>query len=112
MRLLPTVCVLSLLSAYTVGTVRYADVWTSELSLWMHAVDLAPLKPRPHLQLALALMEAHRFSEAQIVLDDTAAILGTNQRIPAWDRTEAEQAVLQHRVLLSRLAGTGPRLGP
>lgn len=105
MRALPTVCVLTILGMYTVGSVRYASVWQSELTLWMWAVELAPQKPRPHEQLALALIEARRFTEAQIVLDDLQQILDTNHTIPTWDRQEASAALLNNRLLLARLAG-------
>ena len=107
MRLGPTVCVLILFSLYTVGTVRLASVWQSELTLWLQAVEQAPQKPRPHLQLALALMERQRFFEAQIVLDDTATILKTNATILPWDRRETEAALLQNRSLLRRITGSG-----
>lgn len=100
---------LAVLAAYTACSVSQAAVWHDELSLWVWAVERAPNKPRPHLQLALALMERHRLVEAQAVLDDTAWILDHRRDVPAWDRAEAETALLQNRLLLARMAGTGPR---
>jgi hypothetical protein len=97
------------LVVYATAFVRYAPTFHDEGSLWLRAVQIAPLKPRPHAQLVLALIERHRFSEAQIVLDDLDAILrNTDTPIPAFDRREAMAASHTQRLLLSRAAGTGP----
>ncbi len=104
--------VLGLLTVYAVCSIRYAAVWRDELSLWTAAVQQAPEKPRPHLQLALALMERRRFVEAQIVLDDTDRILKEHQELPEWDRSDATHALRANRALLSRMAGTGPVVHP
>lgn len=91
---------------WTVLSVRYALVWQNEETLWRWAVGHAPDKPRPHLQLAVALLERHQWLAAQAVLDDTPRTLA-QPTVPAWDRAEGTQAMGQLRVLLSRMAGTG-----
>lgn len=99
---------MAILIVYAIGFLRYAPTFHDELSLWLHAAQYAPLKPRPHLYLSLALMERHRFSEAQLVLDHTAGILNDASVIlQPWDRIEATESLWSNRVLLSRSAGTG-----
>lgn len=97
-----------ILAVYAMLSVQQAAVWGDELSLWTAAVQQAPDKPRPHLQLALALLERRRFIDAQTVLDDTQWLLDQRRTIPPWDREEATVALMQNRLLLSRMAGTGP----
>lgn len=99
---------LCVLGVYALASAHYATVWQDELTVWTHAVQRAPNKPRPHLQLALALMERHRFIEAQLVLDDTDRILRDASPMPHWDRRDAVLAVQQNRLLLARAAGLGP----
>lgn len=102
-------CGALMLVVYATAFVRYAPTFHDEGALWLRAVQIAPLKPRPHAQLVLALIERHRFVEAQIVLDDLDAILrNTNTPIPPFDRREAMAASHSARLLLSRAAGTGP----
>lgn len=108
-RRLPSAGVLVLFLLYTSASVRQAAVWTNELTLWLHAVERAPDKPRPHINLALALMERQRFAEAAAVLDDTDRILKTCT-LPPWDRIETARALQQNRLLLARLSGAGPRV--
>lgn len=107
-RWLPTAVALIVVGSYTTATVRYAGVWSSELTLWTHAAARAPLKPRPHGQLALAQMERRQFATAWASLDRVAAILAT-QPIPAWDRAEATTALRANQQLLSRLDPPGGR---
>lgn len=100
--------VLAVLVLYAACSVNQAVVWRDELSLWSAAVQRAPDKPRPHLQLALALMERRRYLEAQTVLDDTDWILHHRTDLPVWDRAEATAALHQNRLVLARLANAGP----
>lgn len=108
MRLITASIVLAMLTSYAVLSVQQAAVWSNELTLWTAAVLQAPDKPRPHLQLAVALMERRRLLEAQTVLDDTQWILDHRTDLLPWDRTDAVLALTQNRLLLSRMAGTGP----
>lgn len=105
---MPGVLSLCVLSVYALASAHYARVWQDELTVWTYAVQRAPNKPRPHLQLALALMERHRFIEAQFVLDDTDRILRDASPMPRWDRRDAVSALQQNRLLLARAAGLGP----
>lgn len=105
---LPAALAGGLLVFYAACSLRYAAVWTDELSVWTVAVQQAPDKPRPHLQLALALMERRRFVEAQMLLDDTDRILREPHPMPSWDRDDATLALHQNRLLLARMAGLGP----
>lgn len=90
---------------YAARSMQYAAVWRDELTLWTAAVQHAPDKPRPHLALAVALMERGRFVEAQRVLDETDAILRTRRDLAWWDRQDATLVLQQNRLLLARMAG-------
>ncbi len=85
-------------------TIAYASVWQNELTLWSHAAVIAPAKPRPWLHLALAFMERRQWREAQTALDHVAEIVN-DSHVPAWDQAEGEGALLNHRLVLARLAG-------
>ena len=85
-------------------THRYAAVWQNEITLWSSAVQRAPLKPRPHVHLSLALIERRQFAQARAVLDYADA-LTTLPHVPVWDRVEAIDAIRSHRHLVSRLEG-------
>lgn len=111
LRPLVTACSALILLVYLAGFVRYASVWENDLTLWLHAVPIAPQKPRPHLWLVLALVERHRYVEAQLVLDEADRIVRDVSTVPAWDRADASAAITQDRLLVSRAAGTGPHWG-
>ncbi len=103
---MPTIVAVIVLGVLAVSSVRQAAVWRDELSLWTAAVQQAPDKPRPHLQLVLALLERRRFTEAAIVLDDTERILtDLDIRLQPWDRSDATIALRQNRALWARLTG-------
>ena len=82
----------------------YAAVWQNEETLWAHAATRAPVKPRPHVQWSLALMERRQFAHAEAVLD-YADQLTMFPHVRAWDRAEAQDAIQSQRHLLSRLQG-------
>lgn len=101
-KLLPFVVLLG----YALAACAYAPVWHDELTLWLHVAPLAPQKPRPWINLALALMERQRLAEAQAALDHVA-VLVTAPRLSADDRAEAVHALTTNRLVLARLANAG-----
>ena len=93
--------VVAIMSAWATCSYRYGQVWIDELALWQHATRLAPVKPRPRIHLALALLERSRFAEAAQVMDETDAILAQpNYRRPAYDHKDAVMAQSHNRELL------------
>lgn len=85
----------------------YAKVWRNELTLWIWAVRHAPLKPRPHINLAIALIERGQYQDAweQFLMVD--AILAT-QDLPWYDREDASKAVIHDKSLLAQVLTSGP----
>ena len=81
-----------LLAVYTGLTALQVRVWRSELTLWGHAVAIAPLKPRPALNLALALILRGDLPMAEQWLYRTLA-LADQPHVPAYDRADAVSAV-------------------
>lgn len=97
---------------YAALTLTYGLVWQDEWTLGVHVTTHAPLKPRPWLNLAVALVERGRFDEARRVLDYTAALVAdptVTAAMPVVDVRDAERAVLANRLVLSRLTDRGPR---
>lgn len=89
-------------------TVRYGLVWQDEVTLGLYASARAPIKPRPHLNLAVALMERQRFEEAGGVLDYTASILDDpSVTLSTRDASDAAHALQTNRLALSRLTDRG-----
>jgi hypothetical protein len=78
-------------------------VWQNELTLWTWAANHAPRKPRPQVNLALALMERRQFVEAWSLLDRVDQQIADDTMIPAWDRREAVDAVRQNRLVMARV---------
>ena len=82
----------------------YVGVWESDLTLWHHAVQEAPLKLRPRLNYAAALILADRLTEARIHLE-YADRLTALPHVPRWDRGEARRVIDQNRLVLMGLEG-------
>jgi len=78
-------------------------VWQNELTLWTRAANHAPRKPRPQINLAVALMEQRRFDEAWALLAIVEAQLADDAQMPAWDRREAVDAIQANRLVIARL---------
>ena len=95
------------MSVYAGLTARYGAVWENEVTLGLYASERAPLKPRPHLNLAVALMERQRFVEAEHVLDYTSAMLRDANHLTPLDANEAAHALMTNRLALSRLTDRG-----
>lgn len=97
----------ALLMIYGISGYVYGQTFRNEQTVWARAVERAQHKPRPRVQYSLALMERQRFDEAWTQLDALSVILGESQIRP-FDRTEGETALVQNRMLLSRLTETHP----
>lgn len=93
---------LAVLTVYVALSVHYATVWQSELTLWTWATARAPLKPRPRINLALALMERRRFQEAAQQLD-LAEALSEQIAMPTYDKDSTIKSVRDNRAVLARL---------
>ena len=91
-----------LLACYALAFARYTTVWENELTAWTWAVTVAPLKPRPRIQRALALAERRRFLEASAELD-VAEALTQSVTLPSYDRRAAIIAVRENRAMIARL---------
>ena len=91
-----------MLACYALAFARYTTVWQNELTAWTWAVTVAPLKPRPRIQRALALVERRRFTEASIELD-IADVLTQSVQLPPYDRRAAVIAVRNNRAMIARL---------
>ena len=83
---------IALLLAYAVLTHQQARVWQSELSLWRHAAQMAPLKPRPAVNYAKALMLSGQMAAAEAELA-RALVLAGGAHVPEYDQVDATKAV-------------------
>lgn len=93
----------ALLAAYGVVGYVYGQTFRNEVTVWAHAVTRAPMKPRPRVQYALALMEQRRFEDAAMQLDTLSAILAESTHVRSFDLARGAQALHDNRALLSRL---------
>jgi len=87
---------------YALATANYADVWENELTLWTWAAQHAPIKPRPHMQLAVALMERKAFISAKYELNYVELLVDTVP-LSDHDRQDAARALVQNRAAVDRL---------
>lgn len=60
-------------------------VWSNELTLWAHAVERAPFKPRPAVRLGMALMATGHLVDGQAWMAH-AKTLRAQPHLPAWER--------------------------
>lgn len=84
------------------ATMQQIPVWRSNLTLWRHAAELAPLKPRVALNYGLALLASGDTTGA-IAQWRRAAILSQAPHIPEWDRRETNDVVLANLKTLQGL---------
>ena len=75
-----------LLAAWTAA--GYIPVWQSDATLWTHAAAVAPLKPRPAVNVARALILQGELGRAEQWLTHTLA-LAELPHVPAYDRADA-----------------------
>lgn len=87
-----------------VRTHLYVRAWHSELTLWGHAVQMAPYKPRPWLNYGTALLLAGRRSEA-IAAWERSIRVAALPHVPPWDRQAARQLAGQNLRMLAILEG-------
>lgn len=69
-------------------TRQYVPVFRSDLTLWFYAAQHAPRKPRPWVNLGLALLREGRYDDAKRALR-RAQVLALLPTTPAWDREDA-----------------------
>ncbi|MDP3768587.1 MAG: hypothetical protein Q8S13_11285 [Dehalococcoidia bacterium] len=89
---LPVALIVSLLLWYAYCTRQQVAVWHDDLTLWRHAVEQAPLKPRPRINYGLALLRSGRLDEAARAFR-VARMLADEPHVPSWDRDDAIRAV-------------------
>lgn len=70
----------------------YIPVWRSEATLWAHAVQVAPLKPRPAVNFGKALILQGNIDAGERWLTRALA-LGGQPHIPSYDRSDVVTAV-------------------
>ena len=84
-----SLCVLSGLALLlALQTRAYASVWQSDLTLWAHAAQQAPRKPRPWVNLGSFLVQAGRLEAARAAWTH-AQTAAQSRHVPAWDRRTA-----------------------
>lgn len=76
----------------TFQTYAYVPVWQSDAVLWPYAAQVAPLKPRPAVNTARALLLQGDVDGARRWLSRTMA-LSNEPHVPAYDRRDAVAAV-------------------
>ena len=81
-----------LLSVYAGLLVIHVPVWRSNVTLWGHAVQMAPLKPRPALNYAVALIARGDLDQGERWLLRAFALAGQSH-IPPYDRHDVTRAV-------------------
>ena len=93
-----------LMRAYLFGcalvTHQQAWVWASDLTLWRHAVELAPQKPRPALNYGSALLLTGDVHGAAIWWA-RALELSRQPHVKPWDATRTQASA---RANLARLS--------
>lgn len=98
------VALCAIVIAWGALTFRYGSVWQNELTLWTWAAAQAPRKPRPQVNLALALMEQRRWAEAWELLNRVDSQLASDTAMPDLDRREALDAIRSNRLVIARVA--------
>ena len=83
----------------TFQTHAYAQVWTSNLTLWGHASHIAPLKPRPAMNYGVSLLAAGQLEQG-IGSIARASQLAEGAHVPWYDRQMTQQAVRRNLALL------------
>lgn len=85
------VCVWLLLGIAAILTHQRASVWTDEYTLWTDAAAKAPLKPRPFINLALAL-ELRGDVDGALMAHQTALALSYQPRLTKYQQQFSEIA--------------------
>lgn len=82
---------LLVLLSMAVSTRQYVAVWRSEVTLWQHAVRLAPQKPRTLNNYGVAVAATGQLTQARVWFE-RAHQAGHSVQLPPWDRVEGERA--------------------
>lgn len=80
----------AIVCAMTVATAHRSRVWSSEVALWQDAVSKSPMKPRPRINLALAL---YRSGDSTAALGEYQNALRVSIVRPEQERMMARQYV-------------------
>ena len=88
-----------LLCAYIVQAQYQMAMWRSDLALWTRAAAVAPMKPRPALNLGKALLIAGERDAAERAFYRTLA-LAEASHLPGYDRVDAIGAAQANLVSL------------
>jgi len=88
-----------LLLCLTWQTRTAVQVWASDLTLWRNASVLAPTKPRPAANYAVALLVGGNREAGEAMLD-YAARIADDPHVTPWDRREALEMVAINRLEL------------
>lgn len=84
------VCVL--LTWYGWQTVQYLPAWRADVTLWTHAAQMAPMKPRVAVNYGLVLLAEGRI-QAGLEAWRRAQQLAQQPHIPSYDKAMTEQRV-------------------
>ena len=60
------VCAL-LIACFAMLTIQRNEVWASPIRLWQDTCQRSPQKPRPHLNLASAMLQSGKVQEAEVL---------------------------------------------
>ena len=105
------VALIVLAGVLAVQTHRYAAVWQSDLTLWAHAARMAPLKPRPWINLGTYWIQVGGIREARAAWQH-AARLAQQASVPSWDQRVAARMARENLQALDRfIASTGGSSG-
>ncbi len=79
-------------------------IWTSDVTLWGHAVEVTPEKPRPWLNYGVALAQVHRYQDSTSAFA-SAYRYSERPYLAAWEYTDVRAAVQHNLDALSYLTG-------
>ena len=75
------------------------ETWQSDLTVWAHAVQIAPFKPRVALNYGVVLLQAKAYPQAvaQLIRAERLTHAG---HVPAWDRAITRRAAVKNLTAL------------
>ena len=93
----------SVLAFYVWQDARYIPKWETNETLWQHAHEMAPLKPRPAMNYGVELIKAGRMADGANMMTRASA-LANQPHVPAWDRQATLDALTVNiRALVVRI---------
>ena len=79
------------------NTHQYARLWVHPLPVWSHAARIAPLKPRPWMNVAVSMVMIGNLDAADRAIN-IAEAAATQPHTPPWDRQATTELVTKNRV--------------